>query len=58
MKQSELNLAVASATGESVNTIASRGFTLMMPSPSTELEEIRDPLVVDWDDVDAQRRAA
>jgi hypothetical protein len=45
MKQSDLNRAVADSLGESVRTIASRGFSLQ----SDTFEE-REPLVVDFDD--------
>lgn len=51
MTQSELNRAVAAATGESVGTIAAMGFV-----PLTEGPVEREPLIVDWDDVDAQRQ--
>ena len=50
MTQAELNRNVARATGESVRTIASRGFSLLTPLP-----EEREPLVVDWDEVQAER---
>ena len=50
MTQAELNREVARATGESVRTIAARGFTLLTPKPVE-----REPLVVDWDDVQADR---
>jgi hypothetical protein len=51
MTQAELNRAVAYATGETVKTIADMGFGPLRPIPIE-----RDPLVVDWDDLDAQRR--
>jgi hypothetical protein len=50
MTQSELNRAVARATGESLSTIAQMGF---VPLTSVPLE--REPLVVDWDELDAKR---
>ena len=46
MKQSDLNRAVASSLGESIGTIASRGFSLL----SDTLED-REPLVLDFDDM-------
>ncbi|MEQ8786698.1 MAG: hypothetical protein RIC55_10385 [Pirellulaceae bacterium] len=45
MKQSDLNRAVADSLGESVGTIAGRGFSLLC-----DTFEERDPLVVDFDD--------
>jgi len=50
MHQNELNRAVARATGESVRTIAKMGFGLL-DDPPVE----REPLVVDWDELEAQR---
>jgi hypothetical protein len=49
MDQTDLNRAVASATGESVSTIARQGFSYM-EAPLVD----RDPLVYDWDDADAR----
>jgi hypothetical protein len=46
VKQSDLNRAVASSLGESVSTIAGRGFSLL-----TELCDEREPLVLDFDDM-------
>jgi hypothetical protein len=46
VKQSELNRAVANSLGESVSTIAGRGFSLL-----TDSFEEREPLVVDFDDM-------
>jgi hypothetical protein len=46
MKQSDLNRAVASSLGESIGTIASRGFSLLDDS-----FEDREPLVLDFDDM-------
>ncbi|MEQ8788677.1 MAG: hypothetical protein RIC55_20370 [Pirellulaceae bacterium] len=46
MKQSDLNRAVAASLGETISTIASRGFSLV----SDSMDE-RDPLVVDFDDM-------
>ena len=39
-------------TGESVATIAEHGFVLLTPVPQE-----REPLTVDWDEVDARRHA-
>ena len=50
MHQNELNRAVARATGESVRTVARMGFIPLTPMPID-----RDPLVVDWDELEAQR---
>ena len=50
MTQAELNRAVARATGETVSTIAAMGFV-----PLTHIPIEREPLVVDWDELDAQR---
>ena len=52
MTQSQLNREVADATGESINTIAQRGFNLLTP---TSDERDREPLVVDWDQLESQR---
>ena len=48
MTQHQLDRAVARHTGESLSTIRSRGFSIVEPP---ELE----PLVVDWDEVQAER---
>jgi hypothetical protein len=48
MTQSELERELSRATGESVGTIRSMGFSLMEP-PDLE------PLTVDWDSLAAQR---
>ena len=53
MTQAELNRAVARATGESIREIARRGFVLLTPIPVE-----REPLVVDWDRLDAERRTS
>jgi hypothetical protein len=47
VKQSELNRAVADSLGESVRTIADRGFSLL----SDTFDE-REPLVLDFEDPD------
>ena len=52
MTQQELDRAVAEATGESVATVAKMGF---VPLTSRPIERERQPLMVDWDQADAQR---
>jgi hypothetical protein len=59
MNQRELEAEVAGRTGESLKTIRRRGFNLVHPNEVQEDFEVpRDPLVVDWDALDARRRAA
>jgi len=50
MTQRELNRAVAHATGESLPTIASIGFVPLTVGPVE-----REPLVMDWDELDEDR---
>ena len=50
MTQTELNRAVASATGESVSAIAEMGLVTL-----TSIPVEREPMVVDWDQLDQQR---
>ena len=50
MRQSELNQAVAAATGETVKTVRALGF---VPLRAIPIE--REPLTVDWDDLYAER---
>ena len=50
MTQAQLECELARATGESLSTIRSRGFSIVEPP---ELK----PLVVDWDVLDAKRVA-
>lgn len=50
MTRSELHRAVARATGESLLTVTRMGFGPLR----TSVEE-REPLLVDWDRVDAER---
>lgn len=57
MTQSELNRAVATATGETVFTISELGFSIADPDSvafDPEPYEIEDQ-IVDWDALDAQR---
>jgi hypothetical protein len=48
--QAELNREVAAKTGETVSTIREMGFGPLMPMPYE-----REPLTVDWDEVDRDR---
>ena len=50
MTQADLNRAVARATGESVSAIAEMGFVTLTPIPVE-----REPMLVDWDQLDQQR---
>ncbi len=50
MTQAQMERELARATGESLSTIRSRGFSIIEPP---ELE----PLIVDWDQLDAKRVA-
>jgi len=50
MTQNDLNRAVAAATGETVSTVAAMGFV-----PLTRVPAEREPLVVDWDELDQRR---
>ena len=53
MTQAELNREVAYATGESVDTIAQMGFVVL-----TRIPIEREPLHIDWDRLDADRRVS
>jgi hypothetical protein len=48
MTQSEIELAVARATGESLATIRRLGINTIIPVAE-------EPLTVDWDEVDSHR---
>ena len=50
MTQKELHRAVARVTGESLSTVSRMGF-----GPLRTAFEEREPLLVDWDGMDAQR---
>ena len=50
MTQDELNCQVARATGETITTVEQLGFVPLRPICFE-----REPLVVDWDELDAQR---
>ena len=52
MTQADLYLEIANATGESIRTVAEMGFVPLTRGP---IERDRDPLVVDWDALDASR---
>ncbi|MCA9124644.1 MAG: hypothetical protein H6822_09035 [Planctomycetaceae bacterium] len=52
MNQRELNREVARATGETVATIGQMGFVPLEPIP---FERDREPLIVDWEELEAQR---
>jgi len=59
MKQSELNRAVARATGENLRVISQLGFSLADPvsvQHDPEPCDIED-MIVDWDALDLQRNA-
>jgi len=60
MNQSQVNRAVARATGENVHTIGRMGFSIADPeSVHYDPEPSRSaPQIVDWDELDARRRAA
>lgn len=57
MSQTEVNRAVARATGESVGTIQRLGF--LIADPETDVEDSDDedlgPYLLDWDELDEQR---
>jgi hypothetical protein len=55
MTQSRLYRAVARATGESLDTIRSLGFSIVKPDAPEPDPTPASPQVVDWDDFDAQR---
>ncbi|REJ74270.1 MAG: hypothetical protein DWQ34_23930 [Planctomycetota bacterium] len=50
MTQSDLNRAVAHATGETVTTIRELGFVPLMPIPYEHEADVREPLAIDWDE--------
>ena len=52
MTQAELNREIAAATGETMTTVRHLGFVPLTPVP---YERDRDPLVVDWDQVEQSR---
>ena len=54
MTQADLDREVAEKTGESLQTIAERGFMPLTRAPF-EREPNRKPLTVDWDQLDQLR---
>ena len=59
MTQSELDQAVADATGESVQTIRRRGFSVVTPLKVFQPDDADDyaiPNVVDWDALEREQR--
>jgi hypothetical protein len=60
MNQSQLDRAVARATGETRNTVRRLGFSIADPPVVRHDPEpsLRAPLVVDWDELDAQRSSS
>ena len=56
MKQTDLNRAVALATGETIATVKRLGFLLAEPYETVDPDsETSGPLVIDWDELDHQR---
>ena len=53
MTQAELNREIAKKTGETVSTIAAFGFVPLTGQPYE-----REPLTIDWDELDADRNVA
>ncbi len=53
MTQAELDRQIADATGESQRTISQMGFVPLRP---LAYERDREPLVVDWDELDRDRK--
>lgn len=53
MTFAQLNAAVARATGEEIDVIAGRGFSLVEDRPPTTNEEWEE-LALDWDELESQ----
>ena len=53
MSQRELNREIAKKTGETVSIIAALGFVPLTGQPYE-----REPLAIDWDELDAERNVA
>lgn len=53
MTQRQLNREVAEKTGETISTIAALGFVPLTGQPYE-----REPLTIDWDELDAERNVA
>lgn len=59
MPQDLLDSAVAIATGEDRRTISRLGFSELHPMRlENETDEFREPLVVDWDELELERYLA
>ena len=58
MSQQDIDEAVASATGEKVGTIRSRGFSIADPFEVAFDPEQRGPMVLDWDSMSATELCA
>ena len=59
MAQKDLVAAVANATGEDRRTITRLGFSELRPmSLERQTDEFREPLVVDWDELELERYLA
>ena len=58
MNQSQLDRAVARATGETLDAISRLGFSIADPESARYDPEPsrRPPLVVDWDELDTRRQ--
>lgn len=59
MTQTQLDAAIARATGDDLTTIQRQGFNLLQPDSDSrhQIDDDRDPLVIDWDALDAARAA-
>lgn len=57
MTQTQLDAAIARATGDDLTTIQRQGFSLLQPDSDSrhQIDDDRDPLVIDWDLVEAER---
>ena len=55
MTQSQLDRAVAAATGETLSTIRRRGFSVAETPSIKTFDAPREPQIVDWDALDADR---
>jgi DNA-binding winged helix-turn-helix (wHTH) protein len=60
MSQEDLDRAVADRTGESIATIRRRGFSIVTPLSfyDPDGDDLAQPNIVDWDQLDAQRSRA
>ena len=55
MTRNQLNAAVARATGDDIEVIAGRGFSLVEDRPPTSNEEWEE-LAIDWDELEENWR--